>query len=299
MILNLSKALVYTAVISLLLTPIDFKLAKKIGAIDTPNDNRRMHTKPIPRIGGISIFAAFLIACLWFSKEITPDIIAFLSGASIIISLGIIDDSLSLSAKSKLLFQLAAASASVFTAYDGGVFSKILSVLWLVALTNAHNFIDGLNGLCAGISINEAAAIGVVLLLSGRVTPAITAFALCGACIGFLPYNAGKAKIFMGDTGSNFLGFTLGFLSLYIEKDLSVIALIFVILLIFSVPLTDMFFAITRRLIHGKSPFAPDRSHIHHILADSPLGHLRASLVLRIISFLCALMGITAFAIFT
>jgi len=238
MILNLSKALVYTAVISLLLTPIDFKLAKKIGAIDTPNDNRRMHTKPIPRIGGISIFAAFLIACLWFSKEITPDIIAFLSGASIIISLGIIDDSLSLSAKSKLLFQLAAASASVFTAYDGGVFSKILSVLWLVALTNAHNFIDGLNGLCAGISINEAAAIGMVLLLSGRVTPAITAFALCGACIGFLPYNAGKAKIFMGDTGSNFLGFTLGFLSLYIEKDLSVIALIFVMLLIFSVPLT-------------------------------------------------------------
>lgn len=296
MILNLSKALVYTAVFSVFLTPFDFKLAKKIGAIDIPKDTRRMHTKPIPRIGGISIFVSFLIFCLLFQKETAPDATAFLSGASVIISLGIVDDSVSLSAKNKLFFQLVAAALSVWGAE--GFTQKILSVLWLTALTNAHNFIDGLNGLCVGVSINESAAIGILLLLVGQTAPALISFALCGACIGFYPYNAGKAKIFMGDTGSNFLGFTLGCLSLYLKKHVSGLALPLVFFAIFSLPITDITYAVTRRILNGRSPFTPDRSHIHHLLADSKLGHTTASLVLRIISLVSASLGVIVFFIF-
>lgn len=300
MILNISSALVYTAVFSIFLTPIDFILANKIGAIDIPNDMRRMHTKPIPRIGGISIFISFIIFCLWFQNQASPNITALLSGSAIIISLGIIDDSVSLSAKSKLIFQFIAATVSVFlTQTPNKVFgSAAFSILWLVTLTNAHNFIDGLNGLCTGISINESAAIGIILLTADETSLALVAFAICGACIGFMPYNAGNAKIFMGDTGSNFLGFILGYLSLHAQKRHFGITAIIVLLAVFSIPIADITYAVTRRISNKKSPFSPDRSHIHHILADSSLGHIRASLVLRIISFLLAAIGIAVFIVF-
>ena len=299
MILNISSALVYTAVFSVFLTPLDFILADKIGAIDIPNDMRRMHTKPIPRIGGISIFVSFIIFCLWFQKQAATDITALLSGAAIIISLGIVDDSVSLSAKSKLIFQFIAATLSVVLTQtpSNGFVPDVFSILWLVALTNAHNFIDGLNGLCAGISINESAAIGIILFTSGESALALVAFAICGACIGFMPYNAGNAKIFMGDTGSNFLGFILGYLSLHAQKHLWGISELVVLSAVFSLPISDMIFAVTRRISKKKSPFSPDRSHIHHILADSSLGHIRASLILRIISFLFAVIGIAVFII--
>ena len=294
--LDFFKALVYTAVFSLALTPFDFKLASAVGAIDIPKDKRRMHTRPIPRLGGVSIFLSFAFFCLFFCFRIFNLISGFFMGAVIIISLGIIDDSISLSAKSKLWAQLCASILAVVGLGNSSIFSSvtvILGILWLLTLTNAHNFIDGLDGLCAGISLIEAIAMGILFLLSEDNNFAIFAFIIGGACIGFLPYNDNKAKIFMGDTGSAFLGFALAFISWNFVLSTSEISALISILFIFAIPMCDIVFAVTRRIIKGSSPFEPDRSHIHHILADSTLGHKKASLILRIASLCFALFGIT------
>ena len=293
--LDFFKALVYTAVFSLALTPFDFKLASAVGAIDIPKDKRRMHTRPIPRLGGISIFLSFAFFCLFFCFRIFNQISGFFVGAVIIISLGIIDDSISLSAKSKLFAQICASILAIVGLGRVSIFSGItviLGILWLLTLTNAHNFIDGLDGLCAGISLIEAIAMGILFLLADSRDFGIFAFIAGGACIGFLPYNDNNAKIFMGDTGSAFLGFALAFISWKFMLSVGSVSALISMLLVFSIPICDITFAVTRRIIKGKSPFEPDRSHIHHILADSTLGHKKASLILRIAALYFALTGI-------
>lgn len=300
MILDILKALVYTAVFSLAATPLDFRIAGAIGAIDVPKDSRRMHSSPIPRIGGVSLFTSFALFCLIFCKETASLLCCMLSGAVLIVILGIIDDCARMGAKSKLLVQGFASLAVILSArifrIEFQALSAIFSFVWLITLTNAHNFIDGLDGLCAGVSITESLALGTVLLLGGNVGLSLASFVLGGACIGFFPYNAHNAKIFMGDTGSTFLGFCLGAISAYlIAYELSPKAVISVFL-IFLLPLADITFAVTRRLAEGKSPFAADRSHIHHILADK-IGHFRASRRLRLISALTCLLGVIVYFI--
>ena len=298
--LDIFKALVYTAVFSLLATPLDFKLALAIGAIDVPKDARRMHTRPIPRIGGISVFTSFVIFSLIFCRDIAPDLICLLSGAIFVVVLGIADDALGLSAKVKLTVQVLSAVFTVsgmFFYYDMGIFLATFGVLWLLTLTNAHNFIDGLDGLCTGISISEAIGLSVLFFTRGEISLGYTAMILAGACVGFFPYNEKNAKIFIGDTGATFLGFTLGALSFrFLLSSRSISALISMCL-IFSIPLCDLAFAVTRRIYHKKSVFCSDRSHIHHILADSTLGHRKASLFLRYISLLSSVTGVL-FALF-
>ena len=295
-ILEIFKAIVYTAVFSLAITPFDFRLASAIGAIDTPKDERRMHKKPVPRIGGLSLFISFLLFCMIFCKETSPLLGALLTGTVLVVVVGIIDDCNSLNAYTKLIIQLLAAvltlSSDAFRASNKELLFFSLSLIWVLTLTNAHNFIDGLDGLCAGISANEAVGLGVILWFSDLRSLALASFVLGGACIGFLPYNAKNAKIFMGDTGSTFLGFLLGTVSAYAIGISRLLILPF--LFIFLVPLCDIAFAVTRRLVNGKNPFAPDRSHIHHLLADR-LGHAKASYALRTISAILVAIGIGLF----
>ena len=300
-ILDTLKALVYTAVFSLLATPLDFRLARAIGAIDIPKDGRRMHSRPIPRIGGISVFVSFAVFSFIFCEGNAPELISLLAGAILIVVLGIVDDCMSLPAIPKLTAQFTAAifSVTVLILY-GEVVSPItvaLAVLWLLTLTNAHNFIDGLDGLCVGVSLVEATALGVLLLIRGSVPLGLAAFVLGGACIGFFPFNASNAKIFMGDTGATFLGFALGFLSIELLRLDPDFRTFLAIGLIFFIPLADISFAVTRRISRGKSPFAPDRSHIHHLLADGRLGHKGASVLIRLASLSFAAIGMLIYVL--
>ena len=206
-------------------------VAGKIGAIDVPRDGRRMHKKATPRLGGIAVFFGFLVSLLCFC-EITRDLVAALAGAIIIVILGIIDDSRGLSAKVKFCVQIVAALVVI---YGGGIrihvftnpnlFSDLpvlqldewvsipFTVLWIVAITNAVNLIDGLDGLAAGISSIAAVSLVCVGILVGEDKIALIALIIAGACFGFLPFNFNPATIFLGDTGSTFLGFMLAVLS--------------------------------------------------------------------------------------
>ena len=265
-----------------LLTPTAIGLARHIGAIDVPSDTRRMHKHPIPRTGGVAIFAAFVIAAGWIGAELSG-FAHLLMGATVLAVLGVLDDVFRLPAALKLAVQLLAASVTVAGGVDfGGIslwghvwglggLSLPLSVVWLVVCVNAHNMIDGLDGLSASVSAVEAFVLAVLLALQGNGGLSGVALVLCGCCLGYLPYNRHPAHVVMGDTGSQLLGLVLGYLTLAFDQrkagDLGAL----VPLLVLAVPLSDLVFAVLRRLARGQSPFAADRGHWHHRLSDAGL----------------------------
>ena len=295
-ILWLFRAMIFSALLSLLLTPFDFRVAARLGAIDIPRDGRRMHKHPVPRLGGLSVYFAFLILTLLYGYEIAPDLFYALAGAVLIVLVGVLDDELSLPPGLKFGVQCAAAFVSTLGGnvlqilriggkdLSLGAFSTPITVLFLVTLINAHNFIDGLDGLCAGVSLVESLAICLISLSAPPLGYAAICFILGGACIGFLPYNLRGARLFLGDTGSTFLGFMLAFLAV------RAIRAPLILMLVFSLPLADLVFAVLRRLSSGKNPLLPDRSHFHHLLADR-IGARPASKTLIFASTLAAIVG--------
>lgn len=289
--------------LAFVLTPLVRVLAIKIKAIDVPTDGRRIHSKPIPRIGGLAIFLAFTIATIGFSK-IDRELATILVGGCTLVILGILDDVYRLNAFLKLAVQIIVALFAVsqgvtidFIGIGGkyipfGAWSIPITVLWIVGLTNAVNFIDGLDGLACGVSAISSISLFLVMLLSGSSTThcLITAI-LAASCLGFLPFNTNPAKIFMGDTGALFLGYTLSVISVSGVFKIDMLLAFFVPLIIFGLPLADTFFAVVRRLAHGKSPFAPDRGHLHHKLIDMGFGQKQS---VRILYAVCAILGISA-----
>lgn len=261
------------------LTPWVMRLAPHIGAIDVPRDRRRMHTRPIPRTGGLSLFAALLL-CAGAVQGGGDRLVALLWGATLVVLLGLLDDVYRLPAPLKLSVQIIAAATALgngggwdalplgATALPLGVWRLPLGALWTVLLINAHNMIDGLDGLAASVSVLEAAGLSVLLMLQGQDVFSMLSLALAGACLGFLHDNRHPASVFMGDTGSQLLGFSLGVLSQMLEpQPLGTLAAL-VPLLLFALPLSDLGFAVLRRLWRGQSPFAADRGHWHHRLVD-------------------------------
>ncbi len=288
---------ILSALLSLFLTPADFRIAEKLGAIDTPKDARRMHKKPIPRLGGLSILFAFLIFSLLWDFSDAGHLFFGWAGGILIAFVGVLDDRHALSPPIKLLAQSAGAIVSMLggnvirevASIPTGIFAVPLTLFWMLTLINAHNFIDGLDGLCAGVSGSEATVLGLIALSLGNTETAFASLILGGACFGFLPYNVGGAKIFMGDTGSTTVGFLLAFFSTrtLFSDNLATP------LLLFALPLADITFAVTRRLLKGKSPFAPDRSHIHHLVSDH-IGHYAAS---KVLCYVAAFFATFAFLI--
>ena len=285
-LIRIGITLVTAGVISLAATPLVKILAQKVGAMDVPKDNRRMHHHPIPRMGGLAIFIAFFLSVLVFSKEIDRQLASILLGAVVIVILGVFDDKYALGALLKLVVQLLAACIVVFygdcridrftnpfgdslySYWDLGVFSYPLTIIWIVAITNAVNFIDGLDGLACGVSCISALNMLVIALLVSDTSVAIVMAALTGACLGFVPYNFNPAKIFMGDTGSTFLGFMLASVSILgLFKAYAAISFAVPFLLL-GLPIFDICFAIIRRVAHGQNPMAADRGHFHHRLID-------------------------------
>ena len=306
-------ALISAAIVSLISTPVIKSLAFKVGAVDVPKDNRRMHKRPIPRMGGLAIFLGFLLSVLVFYQPLTPQLRGMLMGAVIIVILGIVDDIYALPAKPKFLIQIVAALIAVMAGnridflsnpnifssepfWELGILSIPISVLWIVAITNSVNLIDGLDGLACGVSTISSMTLLVIALIVSEPDVAILMAALAGACIGFLPYNLNPAQIFMGDTGSTFLGFVLATVSIQGLFKFHMIISFAVPFLMLGLPIFDTCFAILRRVSKGQSPMAPDRGHIHHRLIDMGFSQKQAVATLYIIS---AILGLSAVVLTT
>lgn len=305
--LQMLAAMAAAVAISFLSTPLVKTLAYKVGAIDVPKDSRRMHKVPIPRLGGLAIFLAFLLSALIFA-DIDRQLQGILLGAVIIVVLGALDDVLALKALPKLIVQILAAGVAVYhgcviqfisnpnvfsnaTYVNLGWLSVPITIIWIVAITNAVNFIDGLDGLAVGVSSISAAALIVIALMVAETNIAIILCALFGACLGFIPYNMNPAKIFMGDSGSTFLGYILATLSITGLFKMYAIISFAVPFLILGLPIFDICFAFLRRIAHGQSPMQADRGHVHHRLIDMGFTQKQA---VAIAYMLTAILGLAA-----
>ena len=307
-------ALLTALVVSFLMTPVVKSFAYKVGAIDVPKDERRMHHKPIPRLGGLAIFAGFMASILLFVDiRLNPQMQSILLGAVIIVVLGVVDDIMALPAKLKFVIQIVAAlipalnGVSIQALSNPNIFSPNaywvlnwlsvpVTVLWIVGITNAVNLIDGLDGLANGVSAISAATVLVIALICSEAQVAVVMAALVGACVGFLPYNLNPAKMFMGDTGATFLGFILSTMSIQgLFKFYAVISFA-VPFLILGLPIFDTAFAMIRRMAHGQSPMHADRGHIHHRLIDMGLNQKQAVATLYVIS---GILGLSAVVLTT
>ena len=300
-------AMLIAAAVSFASTPMVKALACKVGAIDVPKDNRRMHKIPIPRMGGLAIFLAFLLSVLVFA-DIDRQMQGILLGSIMIVILGVLDDIMALKALPKLFVQIAAAGVAVWhgctvqfvsnpnvfseaTYLNLGWLSIPVTIIWIVAITNAVNLIDGLDGLAVGVSAISTASITVIALMVSETNVAIVLAALFGACLGFIPYNMNPAKIFMGDTGATFLGYILATLSVTGLFKMYAIISFAVPFLILGVPIFDICFAFLRRIAKGQNPMKADRGHVHHRLIDMGFSQKQA---VAISYMLAAILGLAA-----
>lgn len=279
-----------------LLTPTVKKLALRLGAIDNP-DNRKVHKLPVPRMGGLAIYVGFLIAVLC-SVTVSKEILGLLLGGTFIVLLGILDDIYQLPARVKLVGQIFAALILVlfdiridwltFPGSESYFYMENLAIpatiFWVVSMTNALNLIDGLDGLAAGVAFIASLTVGVVAIQSGSYVVAILTLALAGSTLAFIRYNFNPATIFMGDTGSMFLGYMLAAVSvLGVVKSATAVALL-VPAIALGLPIIDTFLAIVRRYSNGKPIFKPDKGHLHHRLLAAGLSQKQTVLLMYGIS---------------
>lgn len=288
-------------------TPAVKRFAQMIGAVDQPGD-RRVNKVPIPRMGGLAIFLGFVLTALLF-VPLNTQITGILLGAVIIAAMGAVDDIVSLNPWIKLAGQIVAAVVvircgvvfsaitnpnplSEVTTVEIGWLSVPLTILWIVACTNAVNLIDGLDGLAVGVSAISSLTMLVVSLLVSEPVVSLLLAALTGACLGFMPYNLNPAKIFMGDVGSQMLGFVLATVSIMGLIKLHAIITFVVPFLALALPLADTTFAFFRRILKGQSPFHPDRGHFHHRLLDTGLSQKQAVALMYGISAVLGLFAV-------
>lgn len=311
-------------IVSFFATPAARRIAINVGAVNIPRDNRRVHKNPMPLLGGLAIIIGFVLAVVYsFATKnmkvfigylLKPKTLGLLTGVIIIIALGIVDDLRPLRARVKFPVQLLAAVVVVATGtriiaiskpfqatvalhpsmmyFLGDILAFIISVVWIVGMTNAINFIDGLDGLAAGVSGIAALTLYIVAVIRKQDDIAIIAVSLVGAIFGFLPYNFNPAKIFMGDTGATFLGFLLAIISIEgTMKSITAIA-VAIPILVFGLPIFDTLFAIIRRIMNGKPIGQADRGHLHHRLLDLGLSHRMSVIILYVVSGALGLVSI-------
>jgi len=293
--------------VSLLLTPWAKKISVKIGAVDNPNKERAMHKKPMPRCGGIAIvigFASSMMMLLFFLEDLrTLQFAGFMVGAAIIVTVGILDDIHDLPAKLKFIVQIIAALVVVFTGtrveFIGWPFREILeyasvpiTILWIVGITNAVNFIDGVDGLAAGVTSIAASFLMVLCIMTGSPLAVVFAATLAGSCLGFLPRNFSPAEVIMGDTGATFLGYVLAVSSIIgVFKGYAVLS-VAIIIFAMALPIFNIFFVTISRILKHQPISTPDRGHMHHKLIDAGYSHTKTVVTLYGISVLCGSFAI-------
>ena len=290
------KEIIYMIVIPFLfvlsIIPFIKRVANHVGAMDIP-DKRKVHKKPMPRLGGLGIYMGFLLGYILFGT-MSFKMNAILIGSFIIIVTGIFDDIKPIPAKIKFLFQIIAASVvafygqillqdlSAFGFYiDFGIFSYPITILFIVGIINCINLIDGMDGLAAGLSSIYFITIGIVAVLWKQSfdLDAIITFIMLGSTLGFLCHNFNPAKIFMGDSGSMFLGYIIAVIALLGFKNVTLTTLLAPICLL-AIPVMDTLFAILRRIVNKKPISEPDREHLHHQLLNLNLSHRNVVLVI-------------------
>ena len=307
---NVLLMVLVTFVFVALFIPVVKKIAEFIGAMDIPNA-RKVHKVPIPRLGGLGIYAGFLLGYMLFGVH-SVQMNAILIGSFIILVTGIFDDIKPVPAKWKLLAQTVGASIvplyggillqdiSAFGLYiDFGILAYPITIIFIVAIINCINLIDGLDGLSSGISVISCISLLIIFVLNDSpMIATVIVTAMSGALVGFLPYNFSPAKTFIGDTGSNFLGFMLAIVSILGIAKTYTLAVIVLPVIVLGLPIFDVLFAIVRRIVKGKSikaVFKPDKGHLHHRLVEKGFTPKQAVLILYGLS---ASLGMFAIILF-
>lgn len=309
---DIAIAFLLAFIVAFMATPYTIKIAHKIGAVDVPKDERRMHKKAMPKFGGPAVILGFIISVIYLlvvmNMENTIDLfgsenygmklLGMFLGIVVLSITCIIDDIKTIRPIVKLSGQLIAAIIAVAFGIRLGEYnlsfinnpaieetiSCIITIVWIIGVTNAINLIDGLDGLSSGISVISAISLLIIFVLNGSPLVSIVLItALAGALVGFLPYNFTPAKTFIGDTGSNFLGFSLSIISILGVAKTYTIAVIVLPLIVLGLPIFDTLWAIIRRLIKGKSIkaiFKADKGHLHHRIVKRGFGQKQAVLIL-------------------
>lgn len=297
---------IVAALVTFISMPLFRRLSIKFGAVAIPDEARKIHKFIIPSAGGLAILLGFVVATLFIDK-ISPEVIGFLVGGLIVTLMGTIDEKIRLTPAVRLICQTLAALVVIYAGVkvdfignfgngnDGLFYLGFLSIpftlFWIVGITNAINLIDGLDGLAGGVTAISAGTLGTVALLSGRPEAAILCFILAAVSVAYLPYNfsdSPKRKTFMGDGGSNFMGYSLAVLSILGAVKVAAAFSMLVPIFVLAIPIFDTLFAIVRRLLAGKSPFEADRLHLHHRILDRGLTQRQTTCIIYAI---CLVLG--------
>lgn len=325
---DIAIAFLLAFITTFVLTPYTIKIAKKIGAVDIPKDERRMHKKAMPKFGGPAIIIGFLISTIYLiitssiegnlnifgPENYIVKLLGFLGGMMILSIFCFFDDIKGIHPLTKLTGQLLAAGIVVACGIridnfnlpflEGNIilsnaFSIILTMGWIVGITNAINLIDGLDGLSTGISIISCISLLIIFALNASPFIAIVIItALVGALVGFLPFNFNPAKTFIGDIGSNFIGYTLSIVSILGIAKTATAFVVVLPMIVLGLPIFDTLSAIVRRLIKGKSLKAvlqADKGHLHHKLIEKGFTQKEAVLLLYGISVACGMFAVILF----
>lgn len=294
-----------TLLFSAFIMPLTSKIAHHIGAIDVPKDNRRVHDKPIPKLGGLGIFASFLFGYMLFGYH-SVQMNSILIGSFIIIIYGIIDDIKTLSSKMELLGQVLACIVVILYGnilidditlfgynLNFGILSYPITLFFLLGCTNVIRLIDGIDGLSSGISSIFFLTIGIISFFQGKVESLeiIISFIMLGSCLGFLIHNFHPAKLFAGEAGSAFMGFIIGIISVLGYKATLITSLVIPITIL-AIPILDTLFAIVRRILKGKPVFEADKDHLHHQFLKMNFSQVTTVLIIYFIDFLFSLVSI-------
>jgi UDP-GlcNAc:undecaprenyl-phosphate/decaprenyl-phosphate GlcNAc-1-phosphate transferase len=294
--------LLISSTLTFIITPLVKYFTFKFKILDHP-DVRKVHSSPTPLLGGIGIYIAFLVS-VWSNAIFTKEVFAIMIGASIVLLSGILDDILKLSAKIRLLFQFLAVTILLFNGISIIIFKQnwlgillnfLITYFWIIGLTNSTNFFDGMDGLVPGLSIIISFFIGTVAFQTNQPFLGWLAIAIMGGCIGFMPYNFGlrkAAEIFLGDSGSNFLGFTLASIAVMGEwSERSMVSSLVTPLLIFSILIYDMIYITISRSLTGKVRNLEEwlnyvgKDHLHHRMANLLLSNKKSVLFIFLLSF--------------
>ncbi|CAM2732330.1 MULTISPECIES: glycosyltransferase family 4 protein [Staphylococcus] len=289
-------------IVSLMIIPVVIAVSKKLDIVDKPNF-RKIHTKPISMLGGSAILLSFLIG-IWLGEPIEREIKPLLLGSVVIYLVGLIDDLYDLKPIIKLIGQILAAtvvvsygvtidfiSLPIGPTIHFGWLGIPITIFWIVAITNAINLIDGLDGLAAGVSVIALATIAFIAILQGNIFIIMICSVLIGSLLGFLVFNFHPAKIFLGDSGALLIGFIIGFVSLLGFKNITFISLFFPIVIL-AVPFIDTLFAMIRRVKKGQHIMQADKSHLHHKLLDLGYTHRQTVILIYSIAFMFSVVSI-------
>lgn len=309
---DIAVAFLLAFITAYVITPYTIRFARKVGALDIPKESRKIHKKPMPRLGGIAVIIGFCVSVVYLLTVMSIEetinlfgpeqyyikLIGFFAGLVILSAFCFIDDLKNINPFVKLLGQTLAAFIVTLcgirinritlpffdTIFTEEITSIIITIIWIVGITNATNLIDGLDGLSSGISLISCISLLIIFALNGSPLIAILLVtALAGSILGFLPYNFTPAKTFIGDTGSNFLGYTLSIISILGMAKTYTAIVIVAPLLVFALPLLDTTFAIFRRMVKTRSikgVFKADKEHLHHKLMKHGYSQKQAVLIL-------------------